>query len=372
MGLVFNPDITKQAIEVIFSVKHIKPKHPDLIFNEIPVSREDYTKHLGVYLDNRLNFSKHIKEAVVKATKGLAILKHLSKYVSQTILDLCYKLYIRPHLDYGDVIYHNQRVDLMTLLETVQYKAALIVSGCWQGTSRVKLYDELGWETLSDRRWSRRLCLFYKISHGLAPKYLADHIPEVNNHNHFLRRMNTNLSPIVRTQRYENSFFPFCITQWNRLEENVRTLPSINQFKKHIYTFIRPPGNPLFGIRDRTGTKLLTKIRVVFSDLRDHRFNHNFNCTSPLCKCGEEDETTIHYFLKCPLYTNHRNDLLSKISDKIGSNVEILPDEHLSQILLYGSNAYNTILNKLIIEESIRYIHISGRFEKLEAFSTNS
>ena len=38
----------------------------------------------------------------------------------------------------------------MNLLEQVQYKAALIVSGCWQGTCRVKLYDELGWESLSE------------------------------------------------------------------------------------------------------------------------------------------------------------------------------------------------------------------------------
>ena len=62
-------------------------------------------------------------------------------------------MYVRPHLDYGDVIFHNQRMDLMDLIERVQYKAALIVSGCWQGTSRVKLYG-LGWESLSDRRWS--------------------------------------------------------------------------------------------------------------------------------------------------------------------------------------------------------------------------
>ena len=60
-------------------------------------------------------------------------------------------MYVRSLLDYGDVIYHNQRNDLMGRIERVQYKAALIVSGCWQGTSRVKLYDELGWETLSDR-----------------------------------------------------------------------------------------------------------------------------------------------------------------------------------------------------------------------------
>ena len=124
MGLPVE-DITKQAVEVIFSVKKNKPIHPDLHFNGIPVAREDYTKHLGVYLDSRLNFSKHITESVRKATKGLSLLKYLSKYVSRKVLDMSYKLYVRPHLDYGDVIYHNQREDLMSLVEQVQYKAAL-------------------------------------------------------------------------------------------------------------------------------------------------------------------------------------------------------------------------------------------------------
>ena len=125
--MVFNPDITKQAVEVIFSVKKKKPFHPELKFNDIPVAREDYTKHLGLFLDSRLNFSKHITEAIRKATKGLSLMKYLSKYVSRKVLALCYKLYVRPHLDYGDVIYHNQRQDLMSLIE-VQYKAALIVT----------------------------------------------------------------------------------------------------------------------------------------------------------------------------------------------------------------------------------------------------
>ena len=55
-------------------------------------------------------------------------------------------MYVRPHLDYGDIIFHNQRMDLMDLIKRVQYKTALIVSGYWQGTSRGKLYGELGWE----------------------------------------------------------------------------------------------------------------------------------------------------------------------------------------------------------------------------------
>ena len=59
---------------------------------------------------------------------------------------------MRPHLDYADGIYHNQSADLINLLEQVHYKAALIGSGCWQGTCRVKLYDELGCGSLTERR----------------------------------------------------------------------------------------------------------------------------------------------------------------------------------------------------------------------------
>ena len=62
-----------------------------------------------------------------KARNGIYLLKFLSKYVSKDILN---KLYVRPHLDYGDVIYYNQRANVMDLLEQVQYKAALAVSGC--------------------------------------------------------------------------------------------------------------------------------------------------------------------------------------------------------------------------------------------------
>ena len=86
--MMFNPDITKQAVEIIFSVKNKITVHPELIFNDVPVAREKSTKHFGIHLDTRLNFSKHVREAVLKATKGTSILKMLSKYVDRNILNL--------------------------------------------------------------------------------------------------------------------------------------------------------------------------------------------------------------------------------------------------------------------------------------------
>ena len=186
---------------------------------------------------------------------------------------------------YPKILTHNQRKDLMDLIERVQYKAALIVSGCWQGTSRERLYEELGWE--SDRRWARRLTIFYKINIGLTPSYLSNHIPQRNEISVNLRNR-VYSTPFIRTERYENSFYPYAIKRWNEVGED-------SKFKKHLYDFVRPLGHSLFGIRDQYGIKLLTKIRVSFSHLRDHRFNHNSNCDNPLCSCDIEDETSVHF-----------------------------------------------------------------------------
>ena len=363
--MVFNPDITKQAVEVIFSVKKNKPHHPDLTFNGVPVAREDNTKHLGAFLDSRLNFSKHISESVHKATKGLSLLKYLSKYVSRKVLDLSYKLYVRPHLDYGDVIYHNQRKDLMNLVEQVQYKAALIVSGCWQGTSREKLYDELGWESLADRRWGRRMSLYYKIVNGLTPAYLFEHVP--NEAPRTLRKY-VPKAPLTKTQRYANSFFPYCINHWESLDSEIRCSTSVQAFKNKINERIRPEASFICD-RYRHGMRRLTQMRVDFSDLRDHRFNHKFNCPSPTCSCGMEDETNTHFLLSCPRFSAHRQTYLSKISQIVNSDVSVLPKDHLTDLLLYGSKAYNNVTNELLLTETILFIYKSERFKNLEAFS---
>ena len=62
----------------------------------------------------------------------------------------------------------------MERVEQIQYQAALAVTGAWQGTDRVKLYEELGWETLNDRRMCRRLLQVHKIVNDQTPLYLRE------------------------------------------------------------------------------------------------------------------------------------------------------------------------------------------------------
>ena len=202
----------------------------------------------------------------------------------------------------------------------------------------------------------------------MDPSYLSDHIPQ-HPTPHVSLRSSSSRPPFSRTERYDNSFSPYCISNWNLLDSDIKFLSTLCEIKDKICKFFRPKGNSFYKIRDKYGIKLLTKIRVNFSDLRDHRYNHNFNYQNPSCACGLEDETTVHYFLCCPHYCQLRTIYLSRISDILGSDIMVLPNEHLSHILMYVSNVCNDVSNELIISETIQFIKQSGRFKKLEAFN---
>ena len=85
-----------------------KSSHPQVFFNDIPVSHVSFEKHLGIYLDEKLNFNYHIKEKMTKAMKGIGVIKRLSKMLPRhSLLTIC-KSFVRPHLDHGDILYDQQ------------------------------------------------------------------------------------------------------------------------------------------------------------------------------------------------------------------------------------------------------------------------
>ena len=186
--MAFNPDPNKQANEVLFSCKQKQVDHPPLFFNGSPVKRVTEQKHLGLIVQPNLSFEKHINEKLKKAKKNIGIIKHLNRFLPfKTLVQMYYAL-SRSHVDYCDIIYHLPETvhqppggvslkSLMEKVEKVQYLAGLAITGAWKGTDRIKLYEELGWESLSDRRKSRRILQFHKIVDHATPSYLRDKLP---------------------------------------------------------------------------------------------------------------------------------------------------------------------------------------------------
>ena len=104
------------------------------------------------------------------------------------------------------------------------------------------------------------------------------------------------------------------IIEWNKLDSHIRNSETLNIFKSKTLKFIRPTANSIFGCHNLIGVKLLTRLRLGIGQLSEHKFKHSFQDTlNPICSCGKEVETTFHFLLSCPNYSDERLTLLSKI-----------------------------------------------------------
>ena len=158
-----------------------KTNHPTLIFNDNQVHQVALQKHLGMFLDCKLNFEEHLKTIVNKINKTIGLLLKFQNFLPRKSLLTTYKSFIQPHLDYGDIIYdQTYNTSFHQRLESFQYNAALAITGTICGTSKENLYNELGLESLSNTRWHRKLSFLYKGIANQSPSYLFNMIPGKN------------------------------------------------------------------------------------------------------------------------------------------------------------------------------------------------
>ena len=146
-----NADPRKQAQEVIFSRKSKRSTHPPLVFNNNNVSQTYSQKHLGVILDFKLTFEEHLNNVLAKVNKAVGLLRKLRNTLPRTTLVAIYKAFIRPHLDYGNVLYDQAyNNSFKKKLESFRYNVCLVLTGATRGTSKEKIYQELGLAFLQD------------------------------------------------------------------------------------------------------------------------------------------------------------------------------------------------------------------------------
>ena len=244
----FNPGPTKQAQEVIFYCKIKKQIHNPLNFNNTNVKQTTFQRHLGLILDSGLSFEEHLQKIFSKVNKIIRLIWKLRKSLPRPSLMTLYKSFIRPHLDYGNIIYDQPfNNSFQNKIESIQYNACLAITGAIRGTSKERLYEELGLESLQDRRWYSRLCYLYKIVVNKSPNYLFNVVPASNT---IYNTRNTNDIPLmnIRHNLFKNTFFPSTIMECNKLDPAIRNLTSFNSFKESILKFIRPAPNRILSV----------------------------------------------------------------------------------------------------------------------------
>ena len=100
--MIFDPDLTKELQEAIFRRNISKEVHPNLTLYNSQVRQTESQKHLGLVLDNKLNFNKHLKGVLDKISKTMGLICKFQPILPRFSLLTIYKTFVRPHLDYGD------------------------------------------------------------------------------------------------------------------------------------------------------------------------------------------------------------------------------------------------------------------------------
>ena len=73
-------------------------------------------------------------------------------------------------------------------------------------------------------------------------------------------------------------------------------------------------------------------------------------------------ETTIHYLLHCPNFSNERLTLFSKLQSTDG-NILSKDDSRISKALLFGDDSFNDVKNSSVLTSSIEYTLSTKRFD---------
>ena len=341
----FNPSKTES---LTISRKHNKPVHPDLFMNNVMVKNVPDHKHLGVIFSHTGKWHSHIASIVKRAWQRIGILRSLKFHLNRSCLERLYISFIRPLLEYSDVLWDNCTAEQSNDIESIQIEAARIVTGATKLCNIAKLYHDLKWDTLSNRRRKHKLILFYKMKQNISPSYLTNLIPIPQENRYPLRNRNDIPTIQSRTSLYQESFLPSVIRQWNSLPEDVKSSPTLSIFKHRISLNMQKP--PVYySAGSRLGQILHSRLRLECSSL-NYDLHRKSIVEHPYCACGEI-ETSKHFLLSCPSHNVLRQALFSNLPCPLTYNNLILGSENLT----VESNTY-------LFLQVQRYIIASKRF----------
>ena len=281
------------------------------------------------------------------------VLNALKYKIDRNTLEKLYFAFVRSKLEYANIVWDNASSQLSDLLESVQYRAAKIVSGAIHRTSHNMVYSDLAWETLEDRRKKQRLKVFYKIAHSDAPIYLQNTLPVAEQNRYNLRHEKNYPTIGARTSAFQNTYFPKTISEWNSLDEDVKHSDSTESFSRKLKKENKTSPK-WYCAGDRRFNIVHAKLRMLCSPLNDHLYSFIHVVDTPSCTCGHPRENNKHFLLECPLYMNERNVMIQ--------NLEEINFHPSLNNLLYGNGKYIEEKNTkafIIIQEFFRD---SGRF----------
>ena len=357
--VTFNASKTES---MVIGLKQNKGAHPKLYLHDTPVTEVSKHKHIGLWIENNLSWHEHISDISTKAEKRLNLLKQMKFKLSRKTLEKLYFCFVRPILEYGDVVWHGASHSDLNKLDIIQVQALRLVSGAPFRSNIDSLYNELGWQNLHERRQQHILVMMFKIINNYAPEYLTSLIPPLvgNRTSYQLRNRGDIQVPAFRIKCHQNSFFPVGIKLWNELDISFKQANTLSSFKS-LLRKRNFSGNvkqlklkqKIYCLGDRYWNVIHSKMRMNCSFLKDHLANQLHVIENSTCDCGGSVESNSHFLLECILYNQQRQSMLNKLQ-----GFGLITTE----LLLFGDLNLSFEQNKIIFAAVQVFLMESGRF----------
>ena len=229
----------------LLTITH-KPKPSEFTYtiSNQPISRVNSHPYLGVTIDAKLSWSKHIQGTASKSAKTLGLLKRTLYPAKPKVREAAYNMLVRPKLEYGSIAWSPHTQNNIDTLEKIHRSAArFVVHDHRRTTSVTHMQDKLGWQTLETRRLQHQLVFLYKIKYNLLNISLPQHLVVP-----CTRTRNSDPNKFVqiptRINTYAYSFYPRIIRAWNLLPNEILRLSSIDTFHQAVNTVqLAPPAH---------------------------------------------------------------------------------------------------------------------------------
>ena len=237
--LVINADKCKSML--VSGARKINEKL-NVYLNERLIEQVNEIRYLGIKVDDKLSWYKHIEKLHVQVMGKLSILRRLSKFLPKQMLEKIFKTTILPCIDYADTVWGTCSEKGMKMAQRLQNFAARIITGNYDYINfrGEDLVRQLKWQTIKERRIFHTAILMFKCTRGLAPNYLCDQINLLRDINVYETRYSSNYNvhvPFPRKEIFKRSFLYDGAKIFNSLPDFIKESNDICEFKSRYRAF---------------------------------------------------------------------------------------------------------------------------------------
>jgi hypothetical protein len=231
-NLKLNPN---KSVHLRFSFKATKDL-PNYTIDSCEIKTKNSHKHLGIFIDNKLNFDEHVEYVVNNCNKKWALLKRLCCYANADVFLLLYKLYILTIVEYCIISYipNSSQVDKLESIQRSVTKFICFKKGLL-GLSYKQRLIELELKPIELRRKLSALKIVFKCIHNRYDVPLS--------WKNIFTLKNTRNGPILnslktRTHFCDKNFFSYTILLFNSLPTFIREDNNLNSFLNYSENFL--------------------------------------------------------------------------------------------------------------------------------------